>query len=311
MSSTTSEGTLQQGPSRPLVARIGAVLGDIKIAHTVFALPFALLSAHLAFVATGGYRLNTILAILLCMFTARTAAMSFNRWLDRDIDASNPRTLDRAIPSGRARPADALGVVIACSIVFIATCWYLGRLPFALSLPTIAFILTYSWSKRFTALTHLWLGSALAIAPTGAWIAVTGGWSWLPVILSVGVVFWVAGFDVIYSLQDIEFDRLKGIHSIPAMVGEQRGLWIARGMHVLSFFAFVAFGRAAMMSFAAWPYWTAIGIVGALLIVEHAVARPGDRARLGIAFFTLNGVISILLYASVIVSTMLTRTPGK
>ncbi len=305
MSSGLSQTSLSRSPTEtnasPIWKRIGAVLGDIKIAHTVFALPFALLSAHLAFVVTGGYRLHTLIAILVCMVTARTAAMSFNRYFDRDIDSINPRTAHRSIPAGRARPTDALLVVIACSVVFIATCWYLGPLPLILSVPTLAFILIYSAGKRYTTWTHLWLGSALAIAPTGSWIAVTGAWSWLPVVLSVAVVFWVAGFDVIYALQDISFDREHRVFSIPALKGPATALWIARFMHLVSFCALAAFGWLAMIG---WPYWTALGLVFVLLVVEHAIVSPDDYSRVGIAFFTMNGVISILLYLSVLVASL-------
>jgi len=289
------------GISPSLASRIAAVMGDIKIAHTVFALPFALVTTHLAFLQNGGYRPGTLLAILVCMFTARTAAMSFNRYSDRDLDSRNPRTSQRSIPSGRARPGDALAVVSFCSIIFIASCWYLGPLPLILSVPTLVFILLYSPSKRFTVLTHLWLGIALAIAPTGAWIAVTGQWSWLPVVLSCGVAFWVAGFDVIYALQDIDIDRRSGIFSIPALFGETAALWTARTMHLLSIAAFFAFGWLATL---AWPYWIALALVTILLAVEHAIARPGDNYRIGVSFFTMNGVISIVVYVSVLASTL-------
>jgi len=285
----------------PLISRVLAVLGDIKFAHTLFALPFALLAAHLAFVTTGGYRLGTLAAILVCMVSARTAAMSFNRYLDRDLDSVNPRTRDRSIPSGRARPADTLAVVAACALIFIAACWYLGPLPLALSVPTIAFLLVYSASKRFTTLTHVWLGSALAIAPTGAWIAVTGGWSWLPVVLSAAVVFWVAGFDVIYALQDVDFDRRHRVFSIPARFSEKAALWSARLMHLAAFIALAAFGWLAGIG---WPYWTALALVAILLAVEHSIVRPGDPSRIGIAFFTINGVISILIYLSALAASL-------
>jgi len=287
-----------------VAGRVAAVLGDIKIAHTVFALPFALLTAHLAFMESGGYRIETLIGILICMVTARTAAMSFNRYLDRDIDAENPRTQDRSIPSGRAQPKDALIITIICSVIFIGTCAFLGTLTLILSLPTIAFLLAYSWSKRFTSLTHIWLGAGLAIAPTGAWIAVTGSWSWVPVVLSVAVLLWVAGFDVIYSLQDINFDKKYRVFSIPAKFGERNGLLIARILHFFSFLGFIGFGFAvergleSVLIGVGW--WIAVGLVAILLLAEHSIIKPGDHSRLGIAFFTLNGVISIILYLSVI-----------
>jgi len=281
------------------ISRVTAILGDIKIAHTVFALPFALASAHLAFVSTGGYRLDTLLAILVCMITARTAAMSFNRYLDRDIDTKNPRTSHRSIPSGRARPIDALIVVAVCSVIFIAACWYLGPLPLILSIPTLAFLLSYSASKRFTVLTHIWLGAALAISPVGAWIAVTGAWSWVPIPLAIAVTLWVAGFDVVYALQDIDFDMKNRIFSIPAKFGVTGALWSARIMHLLAIASLAIFGLLAKLSVV---FWIALGVVFILLIIEHAIARPGDPERIGIAFFTFNGVISIVLYISVLFS---------
>jgi 4-hydroxybenzoate polyprenyltransferase len=289
--------------------RVAAVLGDIKIAHTMFALPFALLSAHLAFVWIGGYRWDTLVAILICMVTARTAAMSFNRYLDRDLDATNPRTRARSLPSGRARPVDALAVVIGCSVIFVAACWYLGPWPLGLSVPTLAFLLTYSISKRFTVMTHLWLGAALAIAPTGAWIAVTGGWSALPLLLSFAVACWVAGFDVIYALQDVDFDRVHRVLSAPATMGIPKALWSARTLHLLSFLALASFGVWAGIG---WPYWLALSLVAALLVVEHSLVRADDFSRVGIAFFTVNGVISIVLYLSVLAATMAgaLRLPG-
>jgi 4-hydroxybenzoate polyprenyltransferase len=294
---TDSELTINHAT---LIPRLLAVLGDIKFAHTVFALPFALASAHLAFLSVGGYRLPILLAILVCMVVARTAAMSFNRYLDRDLDSVNPRTRARSIPSGRARPRDALAVVLACSLIFLAACWYLGPRPMALGVPTLAFILGYSYAKRFTVLTHIWLGTALAIAPTGAWIAVTGRWSVLPVVLSAAVVFWVAGFDVIYALQDIEFDNAHRVFSIPSRFGPSGALWAARALHLAAFLALCAF---ALLAHLGWPYWAALAIAGAVLVAEHRLVRPDDLSNVGVAFFTLNGIVSILLYVGVLVAT--------
>jgi 4-hydroxybenzoate polyprenyltransferase len=288
-------------PERNSMGRIFAVLGDIKIAHTIFALPFALASAHLAFLSVGGYKLGTMLAILVCMVMARTAAMGFNRFLDRDIDTLNPRTNKRSIPSGRARPWDALLVVIFCSIIFIAACWYLGPWPLWLSIPTLAIILGYSHAKRFTVLTHFWLGLSLAIAPTGAWIAVTGGWSFIPVILSVAVVCWAAGFDILYSLQDIEFDTKHKVFSIPSRIGASKSMWIARGLHLISFLALAGFGMVTHMM---WPYQIVLLVVGIVLVVEHSMVKPNDFSKVGIAFFTMNGIVSILIYLGVLGSTI-------
>ena len=305
MSSTVAHGIDDRSspsePSSPTWRRIAAVLGDIKFAHTIFALPFALLSAHLAFLSIEGYRLNILLAILVCMVTARTAAMSFNRYLDRDMDSSNPRTQGRSLPSGKVKPSDTLTVVITGCVIFIATCWYLGMWPLILSVPTLAFLLLYSASKRFTVLTHLWLGTALAIAPMGAWIAVTGGWSWTIAILCVAVACWVAGFDVIYALQDVEFDKKNRVFSIPARIGSSGALLVARAFHLVSVISLVIFGLQAVLT---WPYWVALALVVILIIIEHYLVKPDDLTKVGVAFFTVNGVISIVLYLSVIASTL-------
>ena len=297
---STNDPVTKGCPSPSGLDRIGAVLGDIQIAHTVFALPFALASAHLAFQLVGGYKLSTLLAILVCMVTARTGAMSFNRFLDRKLDSENPRTGNRSIPSGRAKPLDALAVVIVCSMIFIAACWFLGPLPLILSIPTLAFLLGYSWSKRYTVLTHLWLGSALAIAPAGAWIAIMGILTWPPVILSLAVAGWVAGFDVIYSLQDIEFDKANRVFSVPARFGTVAALWIAKFLHLASFAFLLIFGTVMQLG---WPYFAALAIAGIVLIIEHMMVRPNDFSRVGIAFFTMNGIISILIYIGVLLST--------
>jgi len=291
----------------PLIRRIAAVLGDIKFAHTLFALPFALLSAHLAFLSKSGYRWDTLIVILICMVTARTAAMSFNRYIDRDLDEKNIRTQHRSIPGGRARPMDALLVVIICSVIFFLACLYLGFWPSVLGIPTLAYILVYSAVKRYSTLTHLWLGGALAIAPMGAWLAVTGEWSWYPIPLCFGVLFWVAGFDIIYAMQDIEFDRKQRVFSIPARFGGVKGLMVARIFHVLSFLGFVYFGYIVEINIA---YWIALGLVGILLITEHAMVKPGDLSRVGVAFFTMNGIISIVLYLSVLLGTFIGSSGG-
>ncbi|HDS29679.1 MAG TPA: 4-hydroxybenzoate octaprenyltransferase [Firmicutes bacterium] len=304
MESSTIHHTDKPRPDKanenPAIKRIAAVFGDIKFAHTVFALPFALLSAHLAFLSIGGYRIDKLIAILICMVTARTAAMSFNRYIDRDLDSINPRTVDRSIPSGRATPSDTISVVIVCCLIFIAACWYLGILPLILSLPTIAFILSYSASKRFTWLTHLWLGTALAIAPMGAWIAVTGGWSWEIAVLCFAVVCWVSGFDIIYSLQDIDFDKNHRVFSIPATMGTGNALIFSRTVHSAGFLSFAVFGWLVGFNY---PYWVALALVGIVLIAEHSMVRKDDFSRVGVAFFTMNGIISVVLYLSVLVSS--------
>ena len=280
--------------------RISAILADIQLPHSVFALPFALTSAHIAFISIGGYRWDKLLAILVCMVTARTAAMTFNRYLDRDIDSINPRTMKRAIPSKRALASDALWVVGICSLIFILACWYLGPLPFGLSLPTLAFLLGYSASKRFTAFTHGWLGAALGIAPAGAWIAVTGELVFSPIVLSLAVLLWVAGFDIIYSLQDIEFDKAYRIFSAPVSAGPKGALYLARAMHLASLVVFWWFGKLAGLG---WFYWIVLLVISVLLVIEHSLVKLDDLSKVGIAFFTMNGIISVLFYLGVLITT--------
>ncbi|HYE77096.1 MAG TPA: UbiA-like polyprenyltransferase [bacterium] len=289
-------------PLPPLAARWAAICADIKLAHTVFALPFALLAAHLAFLREGGYSWRLFWLVLAAMVTARTAAMAFNRWLDRDIDARNPRTQSRAIPAGQARPVDmALFTAIACAL-FVLVAWRINPLAFALSPVALAIVLGYSYAKRFTSLAHLWLGFSLAIAPMGAWIAVTGAFAPEPFWLVLAVLTWVGGFDVLYSCQDVRFDASEGLHSIPQTVGIPRALAISAALHVLTVLALVGFGWS--MALGAIYYGT-VAIIAAILLWEHRIVTPTDLSRINVAFFTLNGLVSVLLYAGVLLDTWL------
>jgi 4-hydroxybenzoate polyprenyltransferase len=272
------------------------IFGDIRLAHTVFALPYALISAHLAF--GGNYELKTLLLILGCMFFARSGAMSFNRYADAAMDAANPRTRERSIPTGRVSRVQMMVFAVVCSVLFVVCAYLLNTLCFILSFPALAVILLYNYSKRFTISTHLWLGLALGIAPVGAWIAVRGAWDIGPIILSAAVITWVAGFDVIYALQDIEFDRLTGIKSIPALIGPADALMVARVLHAGTLALLVVFAVYFKLGIA---FWVGFGITALLLLVEHGLVKPADFSKVGYAFFTVNGVVSVLLLVCVLI----------
>jgi 4-hydroxybenzoate polyprenyltransferase len=292
-------------PTTSLPVALRLIAADIKLAHSVFALPFALLAAFMA-VATE-HALDwprfagQLVLIVLAMVFARTVAMLANRLLDRDIDRANPRTAGRALPSGRLSPRAAIGALVICAILFMGVCTTFGLLhqnwwPAILGLPVLAWLSAYPLLKRFTSLCHLYLGSSLAISPLAAAIAVdpsqlvaqTSLW-----FIAAMVLFWVAGFDIIYALQDVEIDRAEGLHSIPGRVGASGALWISRFLHVLAAVALIA---AAVVD-ARFHLLFALGvsIVLTLLIIEHAtVARWGTK-KIALAFFTLNGVISCVL----------------
>ena len=288
--------------SASLATRLGAIISDIKLAHTVFALPFALLAAHLAFLRTGGYRWDLFWEVLACMVFARSAAMAFNRWLDRDIDSKNPRTQTRSIPTGTVSPALMLAFVVLNCLAFITVTWYINALAFLLSGAALAIVLGYSTAKRYTSLAHLWLGFSLAIAPMGAWIAVTGRFAAEPFWLVAAVMTWVGGFDVLYSCQDVAFDASENLHSIPRRYGIPAALQISSGLHVLTVLTLIGFGRAVGLG---TIYWVTLAVISGILTWEHLIVTPNDLSRIGVAFFTLNGVISILLYLGVIADTLL------
>lgn len=288
--------TLPAAPDS-LWTRLTAVFTDIKLAHTIFALPFALLAAHLAFERAGGYRWDTLLAILGCMVTARSAAMGFNRWLDREIDRKNPRTQGRAIPAGQVPPQFMLAFTVASSALFIGITAFINPLALGLSPVALAIILGYSAAKRFTSLAHLWLGFSLAIAPMGAWIAVAGAFAPEPFWLVLAVMTWVGGFDILYSCQDTAFDQAEGLHSIPRRYGIPWALAISSGLHMVTVFALLVFG---------WHYGLGnlyqgtVLVIAAILVWEHRMVKPDDLSRINAAFFTLNGLISVLLYVGVL-----------
>ncbi len=264
----------------------------IKFSHTLFALPFALLAA---FLAAGGWpRGTTLLKILIAMVGARSAALAHNRLADRTLDAANPRTASRALPSG-ALSVGFVRVFLGVSIaLFVAAAASLNRLTLLLSPVALALLLLYSYTKRFTTLSHLVLGLCLALAPVGAWIAVRGGVSLLPALLGLAVLFWTAGFDVIYSLQDEEHDRRMGLRSIPARFGARRALWISAAFHLAMAGLLLAVWRLAG---GGWLFLAGVLATLAALVYQHAIVKPGDLSRVDAAFFTANGFVSVTLAA--------------
>lgn len=263
----------------------------IKFQHTVFALPFALI-AMVSAPTTGWPPLRVWLLVLLAMVAARTAAMAFNRLVDHRLDALNPRTAGRSLPDGRLSRKFVWLVTIVASVVFVLAAGLLNRLCLFLALPTLAVLLGYSLSKRFTAASHLWLGAALGIAPIGAWIAVSGRLALPPVLLGAAVMLWVAGFDIIYSLQDEEFDRDAGLHSAPSALGPRRALILARMFHACSLAGFAAF---ALVSGGGPIRWSAVVAAAVMLGWQHTLVAPDDLSRVDAAFFTANGILAVVM----------------
>lgn len=265
----------------------------IRFSHTVFALPFALLAAVMAWVATGRFRWQELLGIVVCMVFARSAAMAFNRLADRKLDAENPRTQMRHLPAGLLSVGSVIAFAALCSLSFIAaTLLFLpNTLPLYLSVPVLAFLLGYSYTKRFTALAHFWLGAALMLAPIAAWIAIRGQVDWPPVVLGGAVLLWVAGFDIIYACQDVEVDRRLALHSVPARLGIPGALRLAAGCHAGT--VALLFALPLVFPYLGAIYWTGIAAVGLLLCYEHWIVRPDDLTRVNVAFFNINALISI------------------
>jgi 4-hydroxybenzoate polyprenyltransferase len=266
----------------------------IKWEHSVFALPFALTGAVLA--AGGWPRLPVLGWIVVCMVGARSAAMAFNRLVDAKLDVANPRTKMRAIPAGQLSQGFVLAFTVAAAVVFLLGAAMLNRLTLELAPVALAVVLAYSYMKRVTRWSHLVLGLALGIAPTAAWIAVRGTFSWKPVVLTAIVVLWVGGFDVLYACQDFEHDRSVGLFSVPAAFGMEGAFWIARGMHlgvVVLLFAMVHIFGLGTIALAG------MCVVTALLAYEHSIIGPKDIRRMNAAFFTLNGIISVVFFLSV------------
>lgn len=267
-------------------------LSLIKFSHTIFALPFALIGFFMAYRSgTAEFSIRLFLLMLACMVFARSAAMAFNRYLDRAFDAKNPRTQMREIPAGIISPNAALSFTLLNCALFITATYFINGLCFALSPIALAVVLGYSYTKRFTALCHLVLGLGLSLAPIGAYLSITGSFDWLPLLFSGIVLTWVSGFDIIYALQDEEFDKSLDLHSIPAWLGKKRALQFSIGLHVLSFALVLFAGYWA--NFSSW-YWLGAACFGGLLIYQHRLVKPNDLSKVNIAFMTTNGIASIV-----------------
>ncbi len=284
-------------PERNLWNKFVDLLGLIRFSHTVFALPFALLSALLAW-QTFPFRWQHLLGILLCMIFARSAAMAFNRLVDRHYDARNPRTAVRHLPAGILPVGLVTGFTLFCIVSFVSsTLLFLPNpWPLWLSIPVMLFLLSYSYAKRWTSLCHYWLSTALMLSPIATWIAITGELSSPPVWLAAVIFFWVGGFDILYATQDAEFDRDEKLHSIPARVGIPMALRIAAVSHLITVLCLFGFAHAAGLN---GIFLAGIIVISALLIYEHWLVRPDNLTRVNVAFFNVNALISVgLLFAA-------------
>ena len=277
-------------------------LSLIKFSHTIFAMPFALIGFFLA-TKSNEFEWITFLYVVLCMIFARSAAMAFNRYIDRDIDAANSRTAQvREIPNGSIKANSALIFVIINSLLFVTTTYLINSLCFLLSPIALLVILCYSYTKRFTALCHLILGLGLALAPIGAYLAVTGEFDVIPLLFSVAVLFWVSGFDIIYSLQDQDFDKEQTLHSIPVLIGTKNALNLSKTLHFLTFSALSIAGSFGDFSL---YYWIGLGIFTTLLIYQHILVKHNDLSKVNLAFFTTNGIGSVIFGVFVIADLLI------
>ena len=297
--------------------KIKNYLSLVKFSHTIFAMPFALIgfflgmqdfsrSGHwIAFPLDPNIKSNSLyefliqkfILVIICMITARSAAMAFNRYLDRSFDAKNPRTAIREIPKGIISPNSALRFVILSSVIFILSTYFINNICFYLSPVALFVILFYSYTKRFTPLCHLVLGIGLSLAPIGAYLAVTGVFEVLPVLFSFVVVFWVSGFDIIYALQDIDFDQSQKLYSIPSALGKARALRVSELLHGLSAACVITAGFYGSFH---WVYWIGIAVFVGMLIYQHSIVKPNDLSKVNIAFMTANGIASVVFAIFVI-----------
>jgi 4-hydroxybenzoate polyprenyltransferase len=276
----------------------------VRLPHTVFALPFALVGVVLASYVSP-IVLSDVVWVVIAFTTARFAAMGFNRIVDREIDARNPRTRSREIPSGTMSVREAAIAVTIASVVFFLSAWELNPLCLMLAPLALVWVLFYSYTKRFTRWSHLVLGVGLSIAPVGGYLAITGQWSdpsWMLIALAVAVATWVGGFDILYALQDASFDRENGLYSVPSTFGEANALGIARVLHTITIAALAVAGLGAG---AGMVYFAGVVVAGALLLYEHSLVKADDFSRLNAAFFTMNGVISIVFLGFVFTERLL------
>jgi 4-hydroxybenzoate polyprenyltransferase len=274
-----------------MIRKTRIILEMIKFEHTIFALPFAFMSAILA--ARGMPSLHDILWITVAMVGARSAAMGFNRWADHTFDAANPRTKERALPLGLVTPKQVLVFTAASSTLLMFAAFMLNLLTFYLSPVALAIVFFYSYTKRFTFLSHAFLGLALSLAPIGAWIAITGELDAPALVLGAAVLFWLVGFDILYSLQDIDFDKEAGLHSIPRRFGVRSSLWISRASHAVTITALFSLPFLLPLGFF---YFVGIFAALGLILYEHSLVKEGDLSMLNVAFFNMNGYISVTVF---------------
>jgi 4-hydroxybenzoate polyprenyltransferase len=299
------------------MATVRNYLSLVKFSHTVFALPFALIGFALgcrSLLSGLGSELikedpivwwyisRQLIWVLVCMVSARSAAMAFNRYLDRHFDAKNPRTAVREIPAGVISSRSALVFTIISCLVFLYASFLINEVCFYLSPVALFVILFYSYTKRFTALCHLVLGLGLSLAPIGAYLAVTGAFALLPILFSITVICWVSGFDIIYALQDIAFDQSQQLYSIPSVLGKSKALRVSELLHVISAGCVIAAGFYGHFH---WLYWIGVAVFAGMLTYQHAIVKPNDLSRVNIAFMTANGIASVVFGVVVIVSLLL------
>lgn len=297
-------------------------LSLVKFSHTIFALPFALIGFFLSVTKFNFYNnpsnpnrsftwgqpvselILKFVLVLLCMVTARSAAMAFNRWLDKNFDAKNPRTAIREIPAGIISSGSALRFVIINCVAFVTCTWFINKLCFFLSPVALFVILFYSYTKRFTPLCHLVLGLGLSLAPIGAFLAVTGRFELLPVLFSFTVLFWVSGFDIIYALQDVEFDQSQNLFSIPAILGKVKALRVSQILHAISAVIVITAGIIGKFG---WFYWTGVAVFVGMLLYQHSIVKPNDLKRVNLAFMTANGIASVVFAVFVLADLFFKR----
>lgn len=266
-------------------------LSLVTFTHTIFAMPFAFIGFFLAVNTTlNPFSWFKLVLMILCMVFARNAAMAFNRYLDREIDAKNPRTKTRDIPAGRISATNALLFTIVNCLLFISATWLINKLCFFLSPIALIVVLGYSITKRFTALCHLVLGLGLSLAPIGAYLVITGEFAILPVLFSLAVLCWVSGFDIIYALQDEDFDRNENLHSIPSYLGKKNALMVSNLLHILAtIFVIIPIFLTPL----GWPYFLGLAIFIGMLIYQHLLVKPNDLSKVNFAFMTTNGIASV------------------
>ncbi len=282
----------------------------VKFSHTIFAMPFALIGFFIAVpMEQNAMRslgevtiLWKLVLVIICMITARSAAMAFNRYLDRHFDKQNPRTAIREIPAGILSAESALRFVVINCMVFVLATYFINPICFYLSPVALFVILFYSYTKRFTPLCHLVLGLGLSLAPIGAYLAVTGSFALLPILFSLTVIFWVSGFDIIYALQDVDFDRSQELYSIPTVLGRAKGLRISELLHLLSAICIITAGYMGAFH---WIYWVGVLIFSGMLVFQHRLVKPDDLSRVNLAFMTANGIASVVFGIIVIGSIFL------